>query len=362
MKYIKINVVLMTLLSVANSSPAQGVSRQLAEGTHLFRRILHDADLKSIPLKNLRGLDARERQDVRYEALQTLRREPEGKILIVLGETRFLDPRMLDDFLNEGGALLVATDRQTSNAFRRQFGMGVSGEAVSVRDDSPSAYLSQGECVYVEAVNKGDGLFEDLPRLATNRPSYLDRTYYTRLRLLALFPEETFINRKFSRNRLPFAAGGDLEAGRILLLADHSIFINAMLWQNDNDNLFFAQNWRWLADGKRSDVLFIEDGEVQTQFDIPLKPPPFPPLDGLVGAVDQGLQSLEEEDRFNRLTRGSIEDLDPDKVLRGPGHGLDAGRRPLRAEQAESDAPSLRDQGAAARRCCPGFGILSGTL
>jgi hypothetical protein len=200
-------------------------------------------------------------------------------------------------------------------------------------------------------VNKADGLFEDLPRLATNRPSYLDLTLSPRLPLLALFPEETFINRRFSGRRLPFAAGGDLEAGRVLFLADHSIFINAMLWQNDNDNLFFAQNCaRWLADGKRTDVLFIEDGEVQTQFDIPLKPPPFPPLDGLVGAADQGLQSLEEEDRFNRLLRGSIEDLDGDKVLRGLvmvltlGAGLyGLSRLSLTRHHFETRAPLLED-------------------
>jgi hypothetical protein len=196
--------------------------------------------------------------------------------------------------------------------------VSITGAAVSVLDGSPSAYLTQGDCIYVEPVDRAEGLLEDLPRLATNRPSYLEFTRVPHLKLLAQFPEGTYINGGRSRSRLAFAAGGDRDEGRVLLLADHSVFINAMLWQNDNDNAFFAENCaRWLADGKRTEVLFIEDGEVQTQFNIPLKPPAMPPLDSLVAAIDQGLSTLEEEDRFNRLTRGIFDEMEGDKVVRG---------------------------------------------
>jgi hypothetical protein len=53
-----------------------------------------------------------------------------------------------------------------------------------------------------------------------------------------------------------FAAGGDWgeKGGRILILADHSVFINDMMTPDDNDNLEFASNClEWLTDGgKRS--------------------------------------------------------------------------------------------------------------
>jgi len=55
--------------------------------------------------------------------------------------------------------------------------------------------------------------------------------------------------------------------------ADHSVFINAMLVQNDNQNAVFAYGCvDWLTEnGKRKHVLFINEGHLQSRFDTPLK-------------------------------------------------------------------------------------------
>ena len=79
-----------------------------------------------------------------------------------------------------------------------------------------------------------------------------------------------------------------------------------MLLQEDNDNLAFASNCiEWLTDnGQRKQVLFYEEGKVQTDFNIPLKlipPPALPPPEQLVAAMDQALAGIEEENGFNKL-------------------------------------------------------------
>ena len=67
---------------------------------------------------------------------------------------------------------------------------------------------------------------------------------------------------------LRFAVGAQLAGGgRLLVLADHSIFINDMMLQTDNDNIPFAFNVvRWLTDAgngqRRTDVLFYDDGQI----------------------------------------------------------------------------------------------------
>src|SRR5205807_757161 len=112
--------------------------------------------------------------------------------------------------------------------------------------------------------------FEALAHVATNRPSHLIRPapgLPGMLPFLARFPEECIIE-EFGPRQPPqelwFAAGGEFgergRKGRLLVLADHSVFINDMLGRADNDNFTFALLClEWLTDGGRRDrVLFVE--------------------------------------------------------------------------------------------------------
>jgi hypothetical protein len=103
----------------------------------------------------------------------------------------------------------------------------------------------------------------------------------------------------------------------LLVLSDHSIFINAMLWQYDNDNFDFTQNIaKWLKDGTRTHALFIEEGEPKTTFpDLPLQRPPLPPPDKLVEAFDKGLANMEEDNWFNKATGGFVDKLNSTKKV-----------------------------------------------
>jgi hypothetical protein len=234
----------------------------------------------------------------------------------------------------------LATDR---NCSLPPFGVDVVGSPVKVLAETRSAYKQSEDCILVRPREKNSPLFanlaveDGLSRVATNRPSYLVR-HARSLEVLATFPSncwtvgerslpEGFTRAPFARGEqgLVFAVGGDSGwGGRILILSDHSVFINAMMWQPDIDNFDFAYNCaNWLTEGgKRRHVLFLEEGQVQQTFEIPLKeppPPPLPSLKAVVETVDNSIAELEKENTFNRAIQKAVTNLawPPDVWLRG---------------------------------------------
>jgi hypothetical protein len=269
------------------------------------------------------------------EKFEQLTNDPSKKLLIVLGETPYLDPDQLAAFVQQGGAILLATDRDCHTVLQ-PFGVDVVGRRLMVSADTRFAYKRSDECIFVQPRGTDSPLFENLviedglSRVATNRPGYLRRARGRGLETLATFPPAcrpryppTLRRGPYfeppsaaPRAPLPFAVGGDWERGRILVLSDHSVFINAMMWQGDNDNFTFALNCvNWLTDrGQRTQVLFLEEGHIQTVFEIPLKEPPLPPLPPLkaiVETVDKGLGELERDNAFNRAIDNAVKEASP---------------------------------------------------
>jgi hypothetical protein len=283
---------LCLLFSVFSSGPLQAQASRLPspQGTDIFRRVLQDSFYVT-PLTTLSALE----------------KEPENKVLIVLGETAVLEkvPGGLEGFIRAGGAALIATDRSTGrqggNALR-PFGVSVDGRLLHALQ---GAYKGLPDCVPVEFANSGV-IFKPSPDsfgVATNKPSYL-KLKIPGPKIQASFPRGCrFEDGRTSRDPLPFAATGEIGNGRILVLSDHSVFINGMLWQNDNQNLDFLDTClEWLLDKKRTEVLFFDEGFPNSHFDVPLKdlpPPPLPPLEVILRSVNRGLKGLEEENRFN---------------------------------------------------------------
>src|SRR5262249_48445939 len=144
---------------------------------------------------------------------------------------------------------------------------------------------------------------------ATNRSGYLQIVHNMPLSRIAQFPANAFVKSRggnVQARNLTAAVAGEFGAGRVLILADHSVFINAMLWQTNNQNLDFASNCvDWLTEkGRRKEVFFFDEGIPAPSFDIPLKEmpaTPLPPPESLVVAFDQVLAGLERENRFNEL-------------------------------------------------------------
>ena len=259
--------------------------------THLFRNILHEAKVR--PLQKLEDLTGSE----------------DKKLLIVLGATDRLEKANfdLDRWVRKGGAALIATDRDTAiGGFLTPLGVRIRSNRVKVAEDSPSAYRRIDSCVVVKFTRRSRVIFPDLKQVATNRAGYIQEIPGEMPMVLANFPPDAFVEGL----RLPlaivrFAVGGPRGDGRILILSDHSVFINLMMIQDDNDNFDFAYHCvEWLTEsGKRTEALFYDEGAIQTKFDIPIKVPPLPtppPPEQVIAALNKGLAGIEEEDVINR--------------------------------------------------------------
>ena len=135
-----------------------------------------------------------------------------------------------------------------------------------------------------------------------------------------------------------FAVGGTVGKGRVLVLADHSIFINRMILPRDTGNLEFAANClHWLRgdastpdemlhaviprrggltppslNGQRDKVLFWEDGSVHADFRVPMKEvsinPPRPSEPAIVAALNRGVRNMENQNAFNRQLLDGLEE------------------------------------------------------
>jgi hypothetical protein len=133
-----------------------------------------------------------------------------------------------------------------------------------------------------------------------------------------------------------FAVGGAVGDGRVLVLADHSVFINRMILPRDTGNMEFTTNClHWLRGGvtspaelaraasrpgglqtvmgQRDKVLFSDDGHIHNTFNVPLKSTPvaLPPGSepAVVAAVDQTLARLEDGDRLNEFLFDGLDSL-----------------------------------------------------
>jgi hypothetical protein len=297
-------VLLLTALTLfPGRALAQADSSSLARDTHLFRRLFHQQGCK--PLTDP----------------DELSKDPRETVLVILGDPTILPTLGIDlgEYVRLGGSLLFATDRQLNARTLSDFGVtlfGIRGQAVLVAP--PDGYHGLNDCPIVLPANSRLPLFvsgrRTLTRVATNRSGFLSISRQgSPLRAIAYLPPDAKHLDMMRRDNLDwpmeFAAAGGIGPGRVLIMADHSVFINIMLLPTDNDNLEFANNCvRWLTEeGRRQSVLFVDEGRGQNSFDDPMVPPPsvpLPPADKLVAALDQVFAGLEEENLFNELFAG----------------------------------------------------------
>lgn len=252
-------------------APGQESAKPFGQGTHALRALLK-TKFNAVPL-------TRSEFDGRIE-----KSEFSNVLLVVLGDSGFLNESgkaELQSIVQEGGAVFVATDQRAAGALKSAFGVEVTGGFLQVKAGSPQAYRGFADCPLIVPLLESHPIFRTIRKIATNRPSNLALSTSRRVQSLALFPGETHFEKggDSPRQAYCFAAGGEVGAGKVLVLSDHSVFINDMMLQVDNHNIDFARNCLdWLTDsGKRNQVLFVEDGEVITDFNLTLKEP-LPPL------------------------------------------------------------------------------------
>jgi hypothetical protein len=307
-------------------------SRQapFAYQSHVFRRILFD--LKLQPLKD-------------YDELY---KHAADTILIVLGDTKplrhLLAVRSLSQFVDRGGAVLIATDRRIDTLAEADvaeaLGMVVSGQSFASVDgrevyhNAPFCPYLVGDPELVPDLLRGPSLGAgNRLRVATNAPSCLwdvgggrpqgvHRLAWLPRSVRAEGPAHLFhggLPGGATGERPLFAVGREIGDGRILLLADHSIFINQMMLPEDNNNVEFTSNCLAYLRGEggqrpRGHVLLIEEGVIRTDLEVPLKElPDLPPGAEriIVAKAEEVLTKLQEENAFNKGLESLLTGNDP---------------------------------------------------
>jgi hypothetical protein len=342
-----------------------------SQRTDAFRRLLYE--LKFQPHKTFAELQAKPRESV----------------LIVLGDPKCLSrgdfPEGLRSFVRQGGAVLIATDKEVEGDARKILvevaGVTVTGETFFCRDRE-DIYRNATYCPFVQPIAVSGGLpgstnvlgtlaavigaggrpalfrnpRPDSPdlRVATNAPSRLKELGWFGLpggiNRLARLPaacrnqawgDLSLLDPEWGEKGPLFAVGGALGEGRVLVLADHSIFINRMILPRDTGNLEFTANClHWLrggamstADilqaargqggveqltGQRTKALFWDDGQIRTDFHVAMKEvpihPKLPSTPALIAAFDQAFtrsadQYLAKKQETNALNNGLLDSL-----------------------------------------------------
>jgi hypothetical protein len=265
---------LALLAAAALAAPAAAQPRDeiTGEGTEAFRAVV--ASYKLTPLKTIdEALNDPERTlIISFRGLKNGRPTPD-----------LLEPLLPNDrlrvFVDGGGAVFVATDVRMSDNWSHAFGVSVTGKQVTT--SPPTGYQANRRFPFVGPVEGAEiDLFATRNRsplrVATNKPScLLDQSAFD---TLAAFSDKCGVdNVEWTDGPLPFAQGKQFTfGGRMLVLSDHSVFINSMLlppFPFPNDNLEFTQNCLdWLTNGpdntRRDKVLFISDGKIETNFNL----------------------------------------------------------------------------------------------
>jgi hypothetical protein len=298
----------LLLIGLSKAPPPPSFSPAFLQGTHVFRRILQDVGFQALVDKEL------------------LFNQPGQKILIVHGNPGNALPGyagLLKWFVANGGAMLVASDQEiTSLSLTADLellaNVAIKGELVRCLLDPPSRYRDNEFCPLLRPLPAGEEFFRSNLRVATNLPSWLkvkEGGLPEGIKRLAELPDGCGLYREsptgvtyrgyprwLSKDDRLFAVGGEVGQGRLLVLADHSLFINAMMMPTDNNNVEFTYNClNYLrtsaGEVRRTQVLFLEEGKVINSFNVPLKDVPgLPPgaLNALLAKVADHLAELEE--------------------------------------------------------------------
>ncbi len=267
-------------------------------GFQLFHLLLEQKGLYSVP-------DFRDAMD----------RRPRQTAVVLMGNLNNIPTDLrsrLQTFLDRGGVVLVASDE--TSFFKNLF--LISDGPFAVQNDK-FAYQGFQDCPVVTELRPQTPLLDGISSIVANRTGVISRMddRFGIWSILARLPD-LYESRARRRSQPPLIAewksrtrGG----GRLILMADHSVLINGMLWHGDNAKL--AVNIAdWLSTGDRKEVAFIVDGQpAQAMLALPPEiSDELPPLEDLPTPTLKDLLSLPPEVLLkfaNRFAAG-MEDAD----------------------------------------------------
>jgi hypothetical protein len=267
-------------------------------GFQLFHLLLEQKGMYSVP-------DFQESMD----------RRPRQTAVVLIGNLNRVPTDLrsrMEKFLAGGGVVLVASDEDAY--FKDLF--QISDGPFEVEQEE-SAYQGFRDCPVVKDLLPDTEVLSGINSLVGNRTASISRMddSFGDWSILAQLPDSVD-HRMRRRPQLSLIAELKIRnrgGGRLLLIADHSVLINGMLWHGDNAKL--AVNLAdWLSTGGRQEVVFIVDGE-------PLKamltlPPELlddlPPLEDLPTPTLKDLLNLPPDVLLNFANRfaAGMEDAD----------------------------------------------------
>jgi hypothetical protein len=244
---------------------------------------------------------------------------PKETVLVVLGSLHRVS--VVDSFLSKGGAVLVASDQASGRDAYLKNGVKFFGRSVNTRYKT-EGYLFNRDCPVIRDL-KGHPSLEGVTAIASNRPGMLSAGNLT---IVARFPELEGTSRPAS-----FAVADETEnGGRILAIADQSLFTNQMITAEDND-LFAYQALLWLKDSKRKYVHFVVNGTYKRHDnveDVELPPVQLTPdeireilaklpPEKLLAFGNQLAADVEDKDLINKFIREKVDGISDSAYNRG---------------------------------------------
>lgn len=204
--------------------------------------------------------------------------EPQRTVMVVVGNIPLRAKGSdMSRFINAGGAILVASDRNLPLTEELTIS---SGPVLSYTNDDQ--YQNHLDCIRIRDLEASSPLMKGVRQLVVNRSGWIRRRVreQSAWEELAKLPNST----QWSNRGKPIVVALDpkrTNESRFVVAADHSLFTNGMMWHGDNA-LFAINLSTYLCTPGRDQLLFVVDNSPSSSYLVgPLADQlPLPSLDG----------------------------------------------------------------------------------
>ena len=301
----------VTLIGPVRAQPAPPVSTLPVDwqfGYHLFQLLLEQKGLTSIT-----SFD---------EAFEYA---PSETVMVLVGDLGWINRSDWSDilsFLRNGGAVLVATDRSVNAPGL----FNIKDGPIEVSDER-DAYQGFPDCPRIRKLERSHDLSRNVDQLIGNRSGRISTTWgrngsWTNVAYLPPYHGSSGGAKSPVIATMRF---DDSRSGRLMVAADHSLFINGMLWHGNNA-ILALNTTDWLCSDHRRTLLFLSDGVV-VRSGIPLPPPTPPPIspedippfsledlaetppESIITFANTFITGLEDENVFNQVLANHASDM-----------------------------------------------------
>lgn len=192
---------------------------------------------------------------------------PQESVVVLLGDQRRLPTaswNSLRRFISQGGNVLLASDRTSQLSGIGLLDVGVANAGPVITPNRELHYEGFNDCLIIEDIVQGHPLTQGITRLITNRSGWLTRPNSVRGKTdawlpLAMLPTDASPEKSQSQALIALSQSKNKNSGSAIVVADASVFSNAMLWHGDN-GLFAIRVADWLCQTNRRQVIFLIDG------------------------------------------------------------------------------------------------------